>query len=169
MNVNGIDITEIPEDANTLAAANEAGEGPDGTNTQNGNGLGDRINFDRNLVNICINVNVNDQLKVSPPTDGEPQPPTCEECFTQNLQLEEINDLLTEWDVVSQTEGTTLQELCDIIADIVAVGNPQQLQLLSSNLAVAFLDATLTDAQFNTVLDCLNDIFNDAIPPPQPI
>ena len=168
INVNGIDITEIPQDANMLAAANEAGAGPDGTNTQNGNGLGDRINFDRNLVNICINVNVNDQLKVSPPTDGEPQPPTCEECFTQNLQLEEINDLLSEIGFISDS-NLTLQELCDFIADIVAAGNQEQLQFLSSNLALAFLDATLTEDQFNTVLDCLNDIFNNAIPPPQPV
>ena len=66
VNVNGVDITEIPQDAAGLAAANEAGEGPDGANTQNGNGLGDRINFDRNLVNICVNVNDNEQTKVTP-------------------------------------------------------------------------------------------------------
>jgi len=64
LNVNGIDITEIPQDANTLAAANEAGEGPDGTNSQNGNGLGDRINVERNLVNICVNLNFNNQERV---------------------------------------------------------------------------------------------------------
>jgi hypothetical protein len=69
VNVNGIDITEIPQDANTLAAANEAGEGPDGTNTQNGNGFGDKINFDRNLVNICVNLNFNNQERV-PFLDG---------------------------------------------------------------------------------------------------
>jgi hypothetical protein len=45
-------------------AANEAGEGPDGTNTQNGNGVGDSINFDRNLVNICINLNFNNQERI---------------------------------------------------------------------------------------------------------
>ena len=60
INVNGIDIEEIPPDNTaTAAAANEGG--PDGPNTQNGNGIGDRINFDRNLVNICVNLNFNDQ------------------------------------------------------------------------------------------------------------
>ena len=63
LNVNGIDITEIPQDPSTLGAANEAdGEGTaDSANTQNGNGLADRINFDRNLVNICVNLNFNNQ------------------------------------------------------------------------------------------------------------
>jgi hypothetical protein len=80
INVNGIDITEIPQDANALAAANEGGAG-DAANTQNGNGLADRINFERNLVNICLNVNVNDQIKVSPPE--EPGPPPVEICDNQ--------------------------------------------------------------------------------------
>jgi len=58
-NVNGIDIQEIPRDAPGAAAANEGG--PDVANTQDGNGIGDRINFDRNLVNICVNLNFNNQ------------------------------------------------------------------------------------------------------------
>jgi hypothetical protein len=63
INVNGIHITEIPQDdIATTVAANEAG--PDGPNTQNGDGF-DKINFDRNLVNICVNVNSNDQI-ISP-------------------------------------------------------------------------------------------------------
>jgi hypothetical protein len=69
VNVNGIDITEIPQEPTQWAAANEAGEGPDGTNTQNGNGFGDKINFDRNLVNICVNLNLNNQERV-PFLDG---------------------------------------------------------------------------------------------------
>ena len=65
-NINGIDITEVPEDGTALAAANEDGA----SNAQNGNGFGDRINFERNLVNICANVNSNDQTKVEPPEPG---------------------------------------------------------------------------------------------------
>jgi hypothetical protein len=64
INVNGIDITQIPQDNNVLAAAIE--EGPDAATTQNDNKLYDKINFERNLVNICVNVNDNEQ-KVSPP------------------------------------------------------------------------------------------------------
>jgi hypothetical protein len=65
INVNGIDITEIPQDNTALGAANEGAA--DATGAQNGNGWGDRINFERNLVNICVNVNDNEQVKVSPP------------------------------------------------------------------------------------------------------
>lgn len=67
VNVNGIDITQIPQEPNDLAtAANEATNEDGVANTQNGNGFGDRINFDRNLVNVCANVNSNDQTKVEP-------------------------------------------------------------------------------------------------------
>jgi len=67
INVNGIDITKIPTD--DLATAEASNEGLDGASNQNGNGIGDRINFDKNLVNICVNVNQNDQLKVGPPEE----------------------------------------------------------------------------------------------------
>ena len=51
INVNGVDITQIPQDDTATTAANEEA-GTDGANTQNGNGLADRINFEKNLVNI---------------------------------------------------------------------------------------------------------------------
>ena len=66
INVNGIDITQIPQDDTATAAANEAA---DATGAQNGNGWADKINFNRNLVNICVNVNDNEQIKVSAPEE----------------------------------------------------------------------------------------------------
>ena len=70
INVNGIDITKIPQDSTTASAANEArAEGTvDAANTQNGDGLSDRINFDRNLANVCINNNDNEQTRVTEPS-----------------------------------------------------------------------------------------------------
>jgi len=62
INVNGIDITQIPQNGPDVAANEGGAEGTaEGANTQNGNGLADRINFDRNLVNVCVNLNFNDQ------------------------------------------------------------------------------------------------------------
>ena len=61
INVNGIDIQEIPRDDIATTAANEGAA--DAANTQNGNGL-DRINFEKNLVNICLNFNHNNQERV---------------------------------------------------------------------------------------------------------
>jgi hypothetical protein len=77
VNINGVDVTEIPQDNTALEAANEGG--PETANTQNGNGL-DKINFDRNLVNVCVNANGNEQARGI----TGPQPPqvplfTCQE------------------------------------------------------------------------------------------
>jgi len=70
INVNGIDITQIPTD--DLATAESGNEGEANGQQNNLNGLGDRINVERNLVNVCVNVNANEQLKVEPP----PEPAT---------------------------------------------------------------------------------------------
>ncbi len=81
INVNGVDITEIPEDDfATTAAADEGEEGTNAANSQNGNAF-DKINFDRNLVNICVNVNDNDQLKVQFPQRPPIEIEGCEGCF----------------------------------------------------------------------------------------
>jgi hypothetical protein len=65
INVNGIDVTEIPQNGPDVAANEGGAEGTaEGANTQNGNGLTDRINFERNLVNVCVNLNFNDQDRI---------------------------------------------------------------------------------------------------------
>jgi hypothetical protein len=103
INVNGIDITKIPRDATALAATNE--ETTEGVNTQNGNGLGNAINFDRNLVNICLNVNLNAQVKISSPEEQ-----TCEDCFS-DLSETQINCSLA-------IVGTTsIEVFCDLLLD----------------------------------------------------
>ena len=43
----------------------------------------DKINFDKNLVNICVNVNANEQVKVTPPPEEE-EPSPCENCFSDS-------------------------------------------------------------------------------------
>ena len=92
VNVNGVDITEVPQDGPGVATSNEAGTAG-AANTQNGNGVTDRINFDRNLVNICLNVNDNEQVKVTPPEE-EPEPPV-EIC---NNKIDYDNDGDTDCD-----------------------------------------------------------------------
>jgi hypothetical protein len=59
INVNGID-TQIPQD---FATTNELQGNEEAVNgEQNGDGVGG-INFERNLVNICANLNFNNQLR----------------------------------------------------------------------------------------------------------
>ncbi len=72
--VNGLDITQIQDGAIVAAGANGVNDGPDNRNTQNGNGFGDQINSDKNLENMYVNVNLNEQVKVNP----------FEECFREN-------------------------------------------------------------------------------------
>jgi len=60
INVNGIDITQIPQD---FATTNELQGTEAAVNGEhNGDGVGG-INFERNLVNICANLNFNNQLR----------------------------------------------------------------------------------------------------------
>jgi hypothetical protein len=59
INVNCIDITQIPQDGTASSAANEGGAG-DAAKTQNGNDFPDRINFEINRVDVCVNVNANE-------------------------------------------------------------------------------------------------------------
>ena len=105
INVNGIDITQITQDSVAGVAANE-GVAAYATNTQNGNGLY-RINFDRNLVNTCVDVNENEQIKVSPAEEEpEPEPIFCEECFSDltESQKDDIANVV-EWETLSQLCG----------------------------------------------------------------
>jgi len=158
INVNGVDITKIPEDTTATAAANEGGT--EGANTQNGNnGLADRINFERNLVNICVNYNQNDQIRIS----EEPEPQTCEQCFTRTLDEGQLEDLFP----ISPPRGQpidTLEDLCNLLDGITTT---EQKQL--AYLTILFgLDNTpsITDEERDAVIDCLLDLGLIVQPPP---
>jgi hypothetical protein len=74
VNVNGVDITQLPPQNGDAAAAQLA---EDGAANGNGNGLlGDGgLNIDRNLVNICVDINANGQFS----GDGFRLPPILEQ------------------------------------------------------------------------------------------
>jgi hypothetical protein len=143
INVNGVDITKIPEDTTaTTAAANEGTA--DAANTQNGNGLADKINFDRNLVNICVNVNHNEQVKVSTP---EEEPGPCETCFTTHLTLAQQQFVLQNAD-----NGDTFAEICEFLQE-----NENTLE----ESRIVFDDIgsipDITTDQQNALFNCLAD------------
>lgn len=66
LNVNGIDISEIPQSPPVWDESGPEGV-TQGVNTQqNDNTPSDSLNVQRNLVDVCANVNSNDQLNVEP-------------------------------------------------------------------------------------------------------
>jgi hypothetical protein len=138
LNVNGIDITQIPQDGTALAAANE-GAAADATNTQNNNGVGDKINFDRNLVNICVNVNVNEQIRTSTPAET-----TCEECFEDFLSPDEITTFVELFGVES------IERFCILFT------NPEnELVILEDDFRLALPGVESGDIE--DLIECLED------------
>ena len=148
INVNGIDITQIPQDGPGVAATNEGGV--EGANTQNGKGLADRINFDRNLVNICVNVNDNEQVKVSAPT--------CEGCFsilddeTIGNVLDTIDSILNSMQIDVQIN--TLEDLCEFLETSTAISSEEKWRLLNTALGSESLPRGIID----NILQCLEDL-----------
>lgn len=65
INVNGIDVNEVPQ-GDGLTASESANDEAATNGQQNGDGAGG-INFDRNLVNICVNLNFNNQQRSEVP------------------------------------------------------------------------------------------------------
>ena len=143
LNVNGIDVTQIPTDATALAAANEGGAGgaTEGANTQNGNGLADRINFERNLVNICVNVNDNEQVKVSTPISE------CERCFLTHLTPAQQRFVLA-----NAEQGDTFAEICGFLQQ--NENNPEESRIVFEDTG-RIPDITLDQrvALFNCLVD----------------
>jgi len=95
INVNGIDITQIPQESNGLAATEAANEDEVANTQQNGNGgLGDRLNVEKNLVNICANLNSNDQLKVEEPATLTVNKEIfgCDNFDVLNMGCDQLND-----------------------------------------------------------------------------
>ncbi|HEX7818539.1 MAG TPA: hypothetical protein VF419_04100 [Nitrososphaeraceae archaeon] len=62
VNVNGINVDEIPL-TDDLAASEAGNEETAAVVSGQQNGGGEGINFDRNLVDICVNLNFNNQLR----------------------------------------------------------------------------------------------------------
>ncbi len=139
--MNGIDIIQIPQDDTATGAANEGGAA-DAANTQNGNGLEDRINFERDLVNICVNVNANEQVKVSPPEEDG----ACEDCFSV-LDSTQIGRLL------SIVDATSIGAYCDRL-----LSTPNSCPE-TDNVFFALQDVPgITGAQITDILGCLIDM-----------
>lgn len=140
VNVNGIEITEIPQngDVTTAEAANEGENALDSGNTQNGL---DEINFDKNLVNICANINLNEQINENEIT--------CEDCFTENLDAEELQRVLN---VLERLFDADLEELCEFLST--SPDNQEKLLIL----LIIVVRAEIPDEDILAIAQCLEEL-----------
>ncbi len=154
INVNGIDITEIPQGSSALATTNEGAGATDASNSENGNGL-DKINFDKNLVNICVNVNDNNQIKTIAPEEDQ----ACENCFSI-LSEEDLEGFLMIFDqTVDSATGeeidiNTLADLCEFLETSTAISSTEKWQLLNTTLN----SQGVSQQDRDIILQCLEDL-----------
>jgi len=141
INVNDIDVTQIPQNGPGVAATTNEGTEEGAANTQNGNGLVDRINIEWNPVNICVNYNQNEQIKVSPPYVEQ----TYEDCFLV-LNQTQINSPLS---IVS---ATSIQVYCDRLS-----GTPNSADETGVVLEDLQQGSGLPIQQIAAILECLVD------------
>jgi len=146
-NINGLDVTEIPEDSTSTATANEQAGA---ANAQNGKGLADKINFNKNLVNICVNVNVNNQVKV----DTSPQlPETCEGCFSVLSDQEKTTVIFYANEVFQVETIHSILDLCDFLQT-----STLPKTTLGSNMAQILDNAGISIQDKDFILGCLEHL-----------
>lgn len=150
INVNGIDITKIPHNDLTTneLIAHEQLQG--GTNDD---GPEHVINFDRNLVDVCLNLNFNQQLKVTTPDEE-----TCEDCFSI-LSAQVINRLLDNIQAVLDTlqieaQIDTLADLCEFLATNTSMTKTDKWRLLDTTLS----SEGVSQEDEDRILLCLKDL-----------
>lgn len=110
-NVNGVDTNKVQPEPPGVANAQVTEENGAG----NGNGLlSEGIYFDKNLVNICVNVNVNEQIE-------EDQTDPCLLCIEERLtteQITRINQILINGEFtlgMTLEPVNSLEELCQML------------------------------------------------------
>jgi hypothetical protein len=158
VNVNGVDITKISQDGSaTTAEPNEVGEDPDGGNTQNGERIGDRINFEKNLINICLNSNQNEQVKINADEENEEQ--RCKYYFSI-LSYEQIQGVKAALSDQSERKVTIIEEFCEQLSNN-TIPNEDKLSGFETILTLA--DIPLDTQQ--TILKCLEGLGIIEIPP----
>jgi len=155
VNVNGLEITVLPPALSGLLtdeaqAVDEGQYGSSSYGSGEGSSGGGQSGYDNNSFKfVCINNNNNTVIAVNETTPQPQQPKTCEECFTHNLSLEQVNRVSA---VLSNTNFTSLQVLCEFTLSNPTVSNENKLFLISN----IFLRAGIPDEDTMRVLECLD-------------
>ena len=163
VNLNGLDVNVgLPFNdgpvTGPIAVAQEAEDDEESNSIERNNdksydGKDAQSDSDTNSRIVCINNNNNIVV------GEEPEPPTCEECFTTVLTDEELDDLIQA--IIENGGPPSLQELCDFIAgDLSEEGRA----FISDRLFVLGEDVEISEDKINEILDCLEEVFGGDFP-----
>ena len=154
---NGIEVNALPPALNGLATDDEAQAADEGEIGASFSGSGERNtngyqHNDKDFRFVCINNN--DFVVVE-----EEEPPTCEECFTENLDEQQIIELKR---VLALTDLTpTLEAFCDLLSN---PNVPNEAKLLV--LGGAFVGANIDNELSIIIAECLEDLGIIELPSP---
>ena len=155
---NGIEVNALPPALNGLATDDEAQAADEGEIGASFSGSGERNtngyqHNDKDFRFVCINNN--DFVVV----EEEEEPPTCEECFTENLDEQQIIELKR---VLALTDLTpTLEAFCDLLSN---PNVPNEAKLLV--LGGAFVGANIDNELSIIIAECLEDLGIIELPSP---
>ena len=160
VNANGLELDVLPPALSTLLTGGEADDDLYSYGSGERNYGSESSASETDFRFICINNNNNtvieeEQIPPTPATPPEPQ--TCEECFTTNLNAIEISRLLS-----ATVSFSTLELLCDFIDE--NFQDAIQRQFISSYLLNAALSAGIPTDKINDILDCLEKIYGVVFP-----
>ena len=158
VNLNGLDVNVgLPFNdgpvTGLIAVAQEAEDDEESNSIERNNdksydGKDAQSDSDTNSRIVCINNNNNIVV------GEEPEPPTCEECFTTVLTDEELDDLIQA--IIENGGPDSLQGLCEYIAsDLTEFGRA----FISDRLFVLGEDVGIPEDKINEILDCLEEVF----------
>ena len=164
VNLNGVDADiRLPFNHNPLngviaeaqAAEDEETNSFEKSGSKNNDDEHGQSDSDRDFKFVCINNN-NNIVAV-----GEPEPPTCEECFTKVLtDEEELDDLI---EAIENDGGpASLQELCALITQFVQDADFRAF--ISERLFTLGGDVGISEDKINEILDCLEEVFGEDFP-----
>jgi hypothetical protein len=108
---------------------------------------------------VCINNN-NNTVVVGEEPIPEPEPLTCEECFTSILTEEELDDLIQ-----ATTLPDSLPELCNEFIEG-GLQTEQGRTFISEYLFTSGMTTGISVDKINAILDCLEEVYGVDFPRP---
>ena len=175
VNVNGLTLDVFPPFlAGGEIAASAAEEANSDASFYPGNGGSDGGAEFKNFKYICINNNNNTVVGAEEPIPPPPDGVTCEECFSANATLANIIEtqlnisgaisIPTFPGVVIPPQVTTIEGLCDFLADEINEGNlPQSIvgftAVINAILAAGPTPVTnVSETSIELLIECLLDV-----------